>query len=79
MNRIIVNPVLCNGCQTCYKACFADVIRWDKKNRKPIAAYPRECVQCNFCQINCRQGALRVIPDYQSYPFPYKRISMDLK
>lgn len=79
MNRIIVNPVLCNGCQTCYRSCFADVIRWDKKKKLPVAAYPEECVQCNFCQLNCRQGAIRVVPDYAAYRFPYKTVSLDMK
>lgn len=79
MNRIIVNPILCNGCQTCYRACFVDVIRWDKEKRLPVAKYMSECVQCNYCEICCPKDALKVIPDYQAYPFPYKRIEMDLK
>lgn len=73
MNTIIVSPILCNGCQTCYKACFVDVIRWDKDNRKPVIAYPDECVHCGYCQINCRQDAIKVIPHYAGYRFPYKQ------
>ncbi len=70
MNKIIVNRELCNGCRTCFKACFIDVIKWDAAKRKPIIAYPEECVQCMYCEINCSERAIKVIPDYQSYLFP---------
>lgn len=74
MNTIIVNPVLCNGCQTCYKSCFVDVIRWDRDKRLPVIAYPQECVHCNYCQLNCKQRAIKVVPDYAGYMFPEQKV-----
>lgn len=70
MNRIIVTPQLCTGCMTCYRACFVDVIRWNAEKRFPIIAYPAECVQCNYCQLLCKYGAIRVVPDYPNFMFP---------
>lgn len=79
MNTIIVNPALCNGCQICYKSCFVDVIRWDQDKRMPKIAYPEDCVQCTFCEINCPQRAIKMIPDYESYPFPRKSVTTEIR
>jgi NAD-dependent dihydropyrimidine dehydrogenase PreA subunit len=70
LNNIIVNKELCNGCRTCFRSCFIDVIKWDSVKRKPVIAYPEECVQCMYCEINCSERAIKVIPDYQAYLFP---------
>lgn len=70
MNNIIVNTELCNGCKICRDACFVDVIKWDEAEKKPVIAYPQECVQCMYCELNCSKHAIKVIPDYQSYLFP---------
>jgi len=69
MNVIKIDLELCNGCQNCYRACWIDVIRWDEANRRPIAAYPEDCVECNYCEISCNHSAIHVIPDY-SKPWP---------
>ncbi len=53
MNKIIVNNELCTGCRSCFKSCFIDVIHWNEEERRPVIAYPEECVQCMFCEINC--------------------------
>ncbi len=70
MNNIIVNKELCNGCKICRDACFVDIIKWDDDQKRPIIAYPEECVQCMYCELNCPKRAIKVIPDYQSYLFP---------
>lgn len=74
MNSIIVNKELCVGCQLCFKACFIDIIKWDAEKRKPIIKYPKECVQCGFCELCCPRHAIVVEPDYDSYMFPRKSI-----
>ena len=74
MNTIIVNKELCNGCKTCFKACFIDVIKWDAEAKKPVIAYPEECVQCMYCEINCDKRAIKVVPDYKSYLFPRENL-----
>ena len=70
MNTIIVNKELCTGCKTCFKACFIDVIKWDDEAKKPVIAYPEECVQCMYCEINCPEHCIKVHPNYASYLFP---------
>ena len=40
----------------------------------PVIAYPEECVQCMFCEINCPVRAVKVIPDYAGYAFPRDNI-----
>lgn len=70
MNKIIINRELCNGCKLCFKSCFVDVIKWDESAKKPVEAYPEDCVQCLYCEINCAQHAIKVVEDYGSYMFP---------
>lgn len=70
MNNIIINREICNGCKICFKSCFIDIIKWDEQSRKPRVAYPEECVQCLYCELNCPQRAVKVVPDYASYLFP---------
>jgi NAD-dependent dihydropyrimidine dehydrogenase PreA subunit len=74
VNNIIVNEELCSGCKTCFKACFIDIIKWDRATKKPVIAYPEECVQCMYCEINCPERAIKVIPDYQAYLFPRENL-----
>ncbi|MGB9660758.1 MAG: 4Fe-4S dicluster domain-containing protein [Moorellaceae bacterium] len=69
MNVIKVDLEKCTGCKTCYKACFVDVIRWDDSNKRPVIAYPEDCVECNYCEISCPEEAISVIVDY-SKPWP---------
>lgn len=69
MNTIKVDKKKCNGCKTCYKACWLDVIRWDEKNNLPCAPYAYDCVECDFCEAHCPTGAFKVIVDF-SRPFP---------
>ncbi|MBN1161611.1 MAG: ferredoxin family protein [Dehalococcoidales bacterium] len=53
----------CQGCKTCMKACFADVIRWDDTDDKPIVAYPEDCVWCLACEAACPVQCIEVIPN----------------
>ena len=75
MNTIIINDTVCVGCKTCYKACFVDVFRWDEEAKRPIVAYPEDCVQCTWCEVACKLRALKVIPDYDNYPFPREAVT----
>jgi NAD-dependent dihydropyrimidine dehydrogenase PreA subunit len=53
----------CQGCKTCMKACFADVIRWDDTDDKPIVAYPEDCVWCLACEAACPVQCIEVVPN----------------
>ncbi|MDR0851904.1 MAG: 4Fe-4S dicluster domain-containing protein [Clostridiales Family XIII bacterium] len=59
----------CTGCKLCYKACWLDVIRWDAEKKRPIAAYPEDCVDCNFCEVCCPTKAIHVNIDFKK-PMP---------
>ncbi|MBE5970123.1 MAG: 4Fe-4S dicluster domain-containing protein [Lachnospiraceae bacterium] len=59
----------CVGCQICYKACFVDVIRWDIEVKKPVFKYVEDCEHCNYCEVSCKRGAIKVIPDFGSQSF----------
>lgn len=59
----------CNGCKSCYRACWLDVIRWDEEKKRPVAAYPEDCVDCLYCEYSCPQNAVHVTIDYKK-PIP---------
>ena len=62
MNSVTIDLDLCNACKTCMNACFVDVIRWDELEKKPIVAYPEDCVACNACEIACPEQCIEVVP-----------------
>lgn len=68
-HKIEFDESKCVGCQICYKACFVDVIRWDAEKRRPIFKYVEGCEHCNYCEVKCAKGAIKVIPDYASQSF----------
>lgn len=64
VNKIIVDDKKCVGCKTCYKACFIDVIRWNEETKRPIIAYPEDCVNCMYCEASCPTYAIHIDVDY---------------
>jgi NAD-dependent dihydropyrimidine dehydrogenase PreA subunit len=70
MNTIKIDMDVCNGCMTCYDACFVNVFRWNKEEEKPIVAYPEDCVECNKCELGCPVEAIQVIPDFKGIYWP---------
>lgn len=62
--KIKINKKNCAGCKKCVESCFMDVIRWDEKAKKPIAAYPEDCQWCLFCEDNCPKQCIEVIPPW---------------
>ncbi len=69
VKEIRIDLANCKGCKSCMNACFADVIRWDEKSKKPVAAYPEDCVWCLACECACPEQAIEVIPNI---PAPLK-------
>ena len=63
MKEFVIDKEACIGCSLCYKSCFMDVIRWDKENKKPIVAYPEDCMKCNWCMLVCPKNCFIVKPD----------------
>jgi len=64
-HKIIVDQDKCIGCKICYKSCFVDVIRWDSENKKPVIAYPGDCVHCTYCEALCPQECIEVVIDFE--------------
>ena len=63
VKEIKIDRETCKGCKSCMNACFLDVIRWDEENKKPIAAYPEDCVWCLACEVICPTKSIEVIPN----------------
>ena len=63
-HKVVVDQDKCIGCKICYKSCFVDVIRWDEENKKPIIAYPEDCVHCTYCEALCPKGCIEVKIDF---------------
>ena len=61
-NRVEIDLEMCNRCKVCVDACFVNVIKWEDKNGKPVAAYPEDCVWCLACEEACPAQCIEVIP-----------------
>jgi NAD-dependent dihydropyrimidine dehydrogenase PreA subunit len=59
---IIIDPNLCNGCNTCVDVCRSDVLVPNpKKGKPPIVLYPEECWFGGCCMVHCPvPGAIRM-------------------
>jgi NAD-dependent dihydropyrimidine dehydrogenase PreA subunit len=62
VKEILINQESCKGCKNCVNACFVDVLRWNASEKKPIVAYPEDCVWCLACEAACPVNAIEVVP-----------------
>ena len=70
---IEINWDNCNRCRTCVDSCFIDVLRWDEREEKPVAAYPQDCVWCYACEMGCPGHCIDVKPaGARHIPTPYE-------
>jgi NAD-dependent dihydropyrimidine dehydrogenase PreA subunit len=63
VKKIDIDLDKCKGCKTCVDACFADVLRWNQADKKPIVAYPEDCVWCLACEAACPTQCIEVVPN----------------
>ena len=63
VKEIKIDLDLCKGCKSCMDACFVDVLQWDEEIKKPVVAYPEDCVWCLACEVACPEDCINVIPD----------------
>ncbi|MCF0229641.1 MAG: 4Fe-4S binding protein [Parasporobacterium sp.] len=68
-HTIEFDPTNCVGCKMCYQACFIDVIQWDAENKRPVFKYMNECEHCNYCEVSCKKGCIKVIVNWESQRF----------
>jgi NAD-dependent dihydropyrimidine dehydrogenase PreA subunit len=65
--RFDIDKESCTGCKTCFDSCFVDVFRWDNEEKRPIIAYPEDCVACCLCEDSCPAKCIEVKP---LFPWP---------
>jgi NAD-dependent dihydropyrimidine dehydrogenase PreA subunit len=63
IKKIDIDLEKCKGCKTCVNACFADVLRWNEADKKPVVAYPEDCVWCLACEAACPAQCIEVVPN----------------
>ena len=63
VKEIKINFEICKGCKNCMNACFADVIRWNEADKKPVVAYTEDCVWCLACEAACPVQCIEVVPN----------------
>lgn len=66
MNRIDIDLEGCDGCRRCVRACFVNVLGWNRSEGKPSVDHPEDCVHCNLCELACPGGRVRVTPDFSA-------------
>jgi NAD-dependent dihydropyrimidine dehydrogenase PreA subunit len=51
---VVINPGLCNGCNSCVEVCRTDVLMPNpEKGKPPIVLYPEECWFAGCCIDAC--------------------------
>ena len=62
----------CEGCGICVDICPMDVLRMDKKTKKPFIKYLRDCQSCFLCELDCPAQAIYVTPERERrIPLPW--------
>jgi NAD-dependent dihydropyrimidine dehydrogenase PreA subunit len=70
LSAIKIDLEKCDGCKTCVNACWVNVLKWDRAGKKPVVAYPEDCVHCNSCELACKTECIEVVPDFSSMYWP---------
>lgn len=52
----------CNGCGHCAEICPQDVLRLDRKKKRAVVHYLRDCQSCFLCEMECPRQAIHVTP-----------------
>lgn len=57
-----IDVAKCTGCKICIDACPMDVFRFDEEKNVAVTVYPKECICCYNCELDCPSGAIYVDP-----------------
>ena len=63
VKKIDIDLDKCKSCKMCVNACFVDALRWNEADKKPVAAYPEDCVWCLACEAACPAQCIEVVPN----------------
>lgn len=61
MPRPKIDEKKCVNCGTCVSICPVQV--FDKGEKKAKVARPDDCIGCRACEVQCPEGAIKVIDD----------------
>jgi adenylylsulfate reductase, subunit B len=58
-----IDYTTCIGCGICVEHCPMDVIRMNKRTKRPYIAYLKDCQSCYLCEHDCPvEGTILVVP-----------------
>ena len=52
---VLLDPITCDGCGACRKACIIGAVFWDD-----VANRPNICIHCGYCVKHCPHGVLEL-------------------
>lgn len=65
--RIVIDDVLCKGCELCAAVCPKDLIDMEPRRLTPKGYHPailvdpdQECTGCAICSVICPEAAITV-------------------
>lgn len=61
MVKIEIDLEKCDGDGTCVDVCPVEV--FEIREGKSVAVRPEECLVCMACEVQCPQGAIKVIEE----------------
>ena len=60
----------CTHCSICFDICPMDCFAMREK--QVVLAYPKDCMSCFLCEIQCPEGSIDVSADRaRAVPLPY--------
>jgi len=59
MVEIKIDNEKCDGCGTCVDTCPVEV--FEIREEKSVVVNPDECLVCMACEVQCPNGAIKVI------------------
>lgn len=57
---IVYDYNACTGCEECVYVCPRGVWGIDKEKRKAELVYPKKCIECAACELQCPPRAIRI-------------------
>lgn len=69
----VINKNKCVGCLLCADSCPTDAFGLQEKGNGPVKVqYPRACIHCNACVLDCPNQAVAL-----RFPVPWMMVYYD--